>query len=77
MHVRQSANLHVLAAAHERHKLTLRPLPAFVTFAMDHINRIRRENGRDEAMHSRAENDEDILNTIKALQENANRALER
>jgi len=44
---------------------------------MDLINRIRRENGCDEAMLLRAENDKDILSTIKALQENTIRGLDR
>lgn len=44
---------------------------------MDLINKIRRENGCDEAMLLRAENDPEILSTIQALQGNASRGLDR
>jgi hypothetical protein len=44
---------------------------------MDLINKIRRENGCDKEMLRRAGIDPEIFNTIKALQGNASRGLER
>jgi hypothetical protein len=41
---------------------------------MELINKIRRENGCDQEMLRRAENDPEIFNAIKALQGNASRS---
>lgn len=44
---------------------------------MDLIDRIRRENGCDEALLLRAHDDPEIIAAIEALKGNANRGLER
>ncbi|KZP03485.1 hypothetical protein FIBSPDRAFT_941501, partial [Athelia psychrophila] len=44
---------------------------------MDLIKKIRRENGCDQEMLQRAQNDPEILSTIKSLQGNASRGLDR